>query len=316
MAKVWIPSLLRGLTGGLSEVQADGATVRQVIEDLERRYPGIAARLIEAGQDRLKPNLTLVVDGVNSKQGLRHPVSETSEIHFVPAMSGGGQPGRDGMWMPLRNLRRALFGQSRTAPGPSAQQLQGAPPADVHRGRAVAMLILAIVISIAVIVLSTRFRDALIAFGQLGLAGLFVLSVVGNATVLIPAPAFVVACAAAPIYGVLATGLVAGTGSALGEMTGYMAGYGGTAVLPQGRTYQRLHNLMENFGPLVIFLMALVPNPMFDVGGLMAGVLRMHPLAFLLAAIAGKSVRLILVALACNGGLPFLTQFFDPNQAP
>jgi membrane protein YqaA with SNARE-associated domain len=55
---------------------------------------------------------------------------------------------------------------------------------------------------------------------------------------------------------------------------------------------------------------------MFDVGGLMAGVLRMHPLAFLLAAIAGKSVRLILVALACNGGLPFLTQFFDPNQAP
>ncbi|RMG64612.1 MAG: molybdopterin synthase sulfur carrier subunit [Chloroflexi bacterium] len=89
MAKVWIPSLLRGLTGGLAEVQADGVTVRQVIEDLDRRYPGIAARLIEADRDRLKPNLTLVVDGVNSKQGLRHPVSETSEIHFVPAMSGG-----------------------------------------------------------------------------------------------------------------------------------------------------------------------------------------------------------------------------------
>ena len=51
-------------------------------------------------------------------------------------------------------------------------------------------------------------------------------------------------------------------------------------------------------------------------GGLIAGVLKMHPLAFLVATAAGKSLRLILVALACNGGLPFLTQFFDPRQAP
>lgn len=236
------------------------------------------------------------------------------------------------MWTQLRSLSRALFGETKSmiVPGaepvprsqqpplekdePPAEDL--APPPELHRGRAVVMLILAIVISVAVIVLSTRFKDALIAFGQLGLVGLFVLSVVGNATVLIPAPVFVVACAAAPIYGVLATGLVAGMGSAVGEMTGYMAGYGGTAVLPQGRVYQRLHNLMERFGPLVIFLMALVPNPMFDVGGLIAGVLKMHPLAFLVATAAGKSLRLILVALACNGGLPFLTQFFDPRQAP
>ncbi len=185
-----------------------------------------------------------------------------------------------------------------------------------HRGRAAVMLVLAIVISVAVILLSARFRDALIAFGQLGLLGLFVLSVVGNATVLIPAPAFVVACAAAPIYGVLATGLVAGVGSAVGEMTGYMAGYGGTAVLPQGKLYQRMHDLMERFGPFMIFAMALFPNPIFDVGGLVAGVLKMHPLAFFLATAAGKAMRLTLVALACNGGLPLLMQFIDLQQAP
>ncbi|MFN4293148.1 MAG: YqaA family protein [Thermoflexales bacterium] len=187
---------------------------------------------------------------------------------------------------------------------------------DPHRGRAAVMLALAIVISVAVILLSARFRDALIAFGQLGLLGLFVLSVVGNATVLMPAPAFVVACAAAPIYGVLATGLVAGVGSAVGEMTGYMAGYGGTAVLPQGKLYQRTHNLMERFGPLMIFALALFPNPIFDVGGLIAGVLKMHPFAFFLATAAGKAMRLVLVALACNGGLPLLMQFIDLQQAP
>lgn len=236
------------------------------------------------------------------------------------------------MWAQLRSVRKMLFGEAESvaAPGadraplapqplqvgksPSAEETVALP--DPHRGRAVVMLILAIVISVAVILLSARFRDALLAFGQLGLIGLFVLSVVGNATVLIPAPVFVVACAAAPIYGILATGIVSGIGSAVGEMTGYMAGYGGTAVLPQGKIYQRMHNLMERFGPLVIFVLALLPNPMFDVGGLIAGILKMHPFTFFLATAAGKAIRLTLVALACNGGLPLLTQFIDPYQAP
>ncbi len=238
------------------------------------------------------------------------------------------------MWVrvQLRGAREILFGKARSVDAPDAERaarapcrLQvGGPPVveetvalpNPHRGRAAVMLVLAIVISVAVILLSARFRDALIAFGQLGLLGLFVLSVVGNATVLIPAPAFVVACAAAPIYGVLATGLVAGVGSAVGEMTGYMAGYGGTAVLPQGKLYQRMHDLMERFGPFMIFAMALFPNPIFDVGGLVAGVLKMHPLAFFLATAAGKAMRLTLVALACNGGLPLLMQFIDLQQAP
>jgi molybdopterin synthase sulfur carrier subunit len=87
MATVWIPSLMRGLTGGLAEVRADGATVREVIDDLERRYPGLKSRLV--GEDRLKPNIALVVDGVTSKQGLRHALMASSEVHFVPAISGG-----------------------------------------------------------------------------------------------------------------------------------------------------------------------------------------------------------------------------------
>lgn len=66
----------------------------------------------------------------------------------------------------------------------------------------------------------------------------------------------------------------------------------------------------------MIFALALFPNPIFDVGGLIAGVLKMHPFAFFLATAAGKAVRLVLVALACNGGLPLLMQFIDLQQAP
>ncbi|PJF47799.1 MAG: DedA family protein [Chloroflexi bacterium] len=221
------------------------------------------------------------------------------------------------MWTQLHSIGERIFHWRRTS---ASEQAAGETPMDTtaervlkNRDRAVVMFIVAIAISVAVLLLSTRFRDVLIAFGQLGLVGLFILSAVGNATVIIPAPAFVVACAAAPIYGVLHTGLIAGAGSAVGEMTGYMAGYGGTAVLPQGERYQRLHDLTERFGPVVVFLLALLPNPLFDLGGLAAGALKMHPLAFLFATFSGKAVRFMLIALACRGGLPFLTGLFDPN---
>ena len=190
------------------------------------------------------------------------------------------------------------------------------PVTRAQRVRAALMFVLALLISIAVIVVSTRFRDALVAFGQFGLVGLFLLSIVGNATVFIPAPAFVVACAAGPIYGPIATGIVAGLGSAIGEMTGYMAGYGGTAVLPQGHLYLRLHNLMRRYGPLVIFVMSALPNPAFDIGGLIAGALKMHPLAFLVATALGKALRLTIVAFVCVGGIPWLSHLVNPGGAP
>jgi molybdopterin synthase sulfur carrier subunit len=87
MAVVWIPPLLRELTGGESKVSASGGTLRQVIDDLERRYPGIKARLCDGEQ--VRPNIHVVVDGVVSQQKLRHPVDDLSEIHFLPAISGG-----------------------------------------------------------------------------------------------------------------------------------------------------------------------------------------------------------------------------------
>ena len=91
MATVWIPSLLRSLTGGLAEVSVPGATVREVIDALEISHPGLKDRLVQMDGNltRLKPNIALVVDGVNSRQGLRHPLAEHSEVHFVPALSGG-----------------------------------------------------------------------------------------------------------------------------------------------------------------------------------------------------------------------------------
>ncbi len=87
MPTVWIPPLLRELTGGQETVTVPGETVRQVIEHLEEIYPGLKTRLVE--EDRLRPTLAVVVDGKLSQQRLRQPLTETSEVHFVPMIRGG-----------------------------------------------------------------------------------------------------------------------------------------------------------------------------------------------------------------------------------
>ena len=83
---------MRDLTGGITQVEVPGATIREVIAGLESRYPGVQDRLIEDG--RLRPNITVIVDGMTAQKRLRQPVGERSEIHFLPAISGGnGQLG-------------------------------------------------------------------------------------------------------------------------------------------------------------------------------------------------------------------------------
>ena len=87
MPEVWIPSLMRSLTRGQEQVQVPGETVREVIENLEARFPGISERICEDG--RIRPGLAVAIDGVVGNDGMRQRVAEESEVHFVTAISGG-----------------------------------------------------------------------------------------------------------------------------------------------------------------------------------------------------------------------------------
>jgi molybdopterin synthase sulfur carrier subunit len=89
MAVVWIPALLQPLTGGQEKVSVPGETLRQVIDHLEARFPGMQGRLCDG--DRLRPSMVAVVDGLVSRQGLRKRLEDSSEVHFLPAMSGGNE---------------------------------------------------------------------------------------------------------------------------------------------------------------------------------------------------------------------------------
>ncbi len=87
MVVVFIPALLQDLTAGEQSLNLPGRTVREVIEQLELRHPGVKMRLVDG--DRLRPGITVVVDGEVSRLRLRHKLSENSEVHFLPAISGG-----------------------------------------------------------------------------------------------------------------------------------------------------------------------------------------------------------------------------------
>ena len=89
MPEVWIPTRMQELTGGQQKVQVPGATVRQVVNNLEKAHPGIKPRLVDPEQDELLPGIAVIVDGEASPLGMMEVVREGSEVHFLPAIGGG-----------------------------------------------------------------------------------------------------------------------------------------------------------------------------------------------------------------------------------
>ena len=87
MPIVAIPSLLRNLTSGEESITVPGATIREVIDNLESRYPGMKARLCE--DDRIKPGIAVYVNGLLTRGSIRESVDADAEIHFLPAIGGG-----------------------------------------------------------------------------------------------------------------------------------------------------------------------------------------------------------------------------------
>jgi membrane protein YqaA with SNARE-associated domain len=105
-------------------------------------------------------------------------------------------------------------------------------------------------------------------------------------------------------------GLVAALGMTLGEMTGYLAGYGGGVVIENRRRYEQIRGYMQRYGLATIIVLAIIPNPFFDVAGVVAGALKMPVWKFMLACFVGKAIKAIAFAYAGAGSAPFIANFF------
>lgn len=87
MVTVWIPALLRNLTQGRETIQVAGATVRQVIDNLDAAHPGIKDKL--CSDDELRRGIAVFINAEVGQGGLAQRVPDDCEVHFVPAIGGG-----------------------------------------------------------------------------------------------------------------------------------------------------------------------------------------------------------------------------------
>ncbi len=87
MAIVVIPALLRKFTNGVERADVPGRTIRELVRNLDARFPGIAEQLIDSGD--IRPSIAVSIDGDVATGGVLDTVGEESEVHFIPALGGG-----------------------------------------------------------------------------------------------------------------------------------------------------------------------------------------------------------------------------------
>jgi len=152
------------------------------------------------------------------------------------------------------------------------------------------------VVALTIVLLVNRERiQELQAYGY---PGIFLFSILANATILVPIPGVVFTSAMGAVFNPLFVSLATGAGAALGELSGYLAGFSGQAVVEGSARYERVVGWMEKYGDVTILILAFIPNPLFDLAGMVAGILKMPVRKFLLYCVIGKILKMMMFAYA------------------
>jgi uncharacterized membrane protein YdjX (TVP38/TMEM64 family) len=166
------------------------------------------------------------------------------------------------------------------------------------------ILSLLAVVALSVYIFSIREKAEELAI--YGYPGIFLLSFLAYATVLLPAPGVAIVFTMGGVFDPLYVALAAGAGAALGELSGYLAGFSSQAVVERADLYARLVGWMKRNGFLTVLILSGLPNPLFDLAGVAAGALKMPPLRFLIACWIGETLKMLAFAYAGAGILPIL----------
>jgi len=172
--------------------------------------------------------------------------------------------------------------------------------------RIIPLLTLLLIIAISVVLFFYgRNPERVAELGKYRYLGAFLISLIGNATVLLPGIVlpiltalgidFYQACS--ELTGPIMIGLAGGGGAAIGEIVGYMAGYSGRSIIKKNRLYERLANWVRRWGAIAIFIFALLPL-FFDLVGIVAGVLRFPLWKFFFICWLGRTILYVGVVVA------------------
>lgn len=166
--------------------------------------------------------------------------------------------------------------------------------------------ILILVLSLGLGVLAYFLRNQFIYLKNLGYFGVFIINLVGSATIILPVPALLTTVAAGTFLNPLLVGIFSAMGSTIGELTGYYAGVGGEGLIKKDKNIEKVQKWMDKYGLWVVFVLAAIPNPLFDIAGIISGASRIPIHKYLIAVFAGKLIKFILLAYVGFGFLKVL----------
>ena len=166
----------------------------------------------------------------------------------------------------------------------------------------VAVIVIVVIASVYIFLI----RDQLVKWSTYGYIGIFAINMIGSASVLVPVPSPLASIVGASIYNPMWVGIVSGLGAAIGEMSSYFTGRVGTFIVEDSRLYKWMEMAMLRFQWPVIFLLAFIPNPFFDLTGMLAGLLRIPIKYYFPVMLIGKLCKFILLAYIAAGTLSFL----------
>lgn len=139
-----------------------------------------------------------------------------------------------------------------------------------------------------------------------GYPGIFLISLISNATLILPLPGVLFTSAMGAVFQPFWVAIAAGSGAAIGETSGYLAGYSGQGIIERTKWSDRIEGWMRKYGSITVLLLAFVPSPLFDIAGITAGILKMPYLKFLLWCMIGKILKMLVFAY---GGSFILDKF-------
>jgi uncharacterized membrane protein YdjX (TVP38/TMEM64 family) len=181
-------------------------------------------------------------------------------------------------------------------PGPQeAPQGQG-PAHKKAAGKARVAQIIVLVSLVLVTIWLFTIRDQLTQYSELGYTGIFLFTLASNATLIFPLPGPLAALAGGSLFDPVIVAVVAASGATLGEMTGYLAGFTGKHLVEPRPRLVQIKTWIERYRLVPIFVLAAVPNPFFDLAGVLAGMLRIPLTHFLLVTWAGKLAKFLAFA--------------------
>jgi len=156
--------------------------------------------------------------------------------------------------------------------------------------------ILALVFVIGLTVILYINRDRVRELEAFGYPGIFLVSPLANATLILPVPGVLFTSAMGAVFNPFWVAVAAGSGAALGELSGYLAGFSGQGIVERTKWSDRVEGWMRKYGPITIIVLSFVPNPVFDIAGVTAGVLKMPLFQFILFCWIGKVLKMMLFA--------------------